>query len=254
MSTRIWLPLHDDIPHSQRAFEIVSLGAAFGLLAWHVFRLAGVDEPHWYWAPVVILAGVAAADLTSGLIHWFADTWGSETMPLLGRRLLWPFRVHHINPRDFLRRDWIDTSGDVAALVAVFLAAGLFLPLDNVSGQMARLFLVAFAIGGLPANQVHQWAHMPRPPRPVAFLQRHGLILGRRAHALHHRSPHTVNYCLATGWMNSIASAIDLFPRLERLIERLTGFRPRGDYDRFLDKIEAMRKQANATPEVLDVR
>ncbi len=254
MSTRTWLPEHDDIPAGQRAFEIVSLTAAIGLLAWHIVWLIAVSEPDWRRASVMILAGVLAADLTSGLIHWFADTWGSETMPVIGRRLLWPFRVHHINPRDFLRRDWIDTSGDVAALVAFFLTIGLFLPLSHIVGQMARLFLVGFAIGGLPANQTHQWAHMPHPPRAVAFLQRHRLILGRGAHAKHHRSPHTLNYCLSTGWMNPVASAIGLFPRLERLIERVTGMRPRGDYGRFLEKIEAMRTAATAAQETHDVR
>lgn len=249
MSTEVWLPQHDDIPAGQRRFEIAALAAACGLLAWHIASLASVDGPGWHWTIALVLAGVAVADLTSGLIHWFADTWGSETMPVVGRRLLWPFRVHHINPRDFLRRDWIDTSGDVAALVSFFLACGLLLPLDRLAGQLARLFLIGFAAGGLPANQVHQWAHMPRPPRLVAFLQRHRVILGRRAHAMHHRAPHTVNYCLATGWMNPIASALDLFPRLERFIERATGLRARGDYGRFLEKVEAMRPAANRAPE-----
>lgn len=254
MSNKTWLPQHDEIPAGQRAFEIVSLTTACSLLIWHVLTLAATADLDWYWAVIVVLAGVAAADLVSGLIHWFADTWGSETMPVLGRRLLWPFRVHHINPRDFLRRDWIDTSGDVAALVAVFLAAGLLLPVDQTFGQAGRLFLIAFAVGGLPANQVHQWAHMPHPPRVVVFLQRTGLILGRRAHAEHHRKPHTTNYCLATGWMNPIASAVDLFPRLERLVQRATGVPPRGDYDRFLGKIEALRQEATASQGAAHVR
>src|SRR5262245_21525621 len=140
MSTRIWLPQHDDIRGAQRACEIVSLAAAFGLLAWHIFRLVGAEGVDWRWAPLTLLVGVLAADLTSGLIHWFADTWGSETMPIVGRRLLWPFRVHHINPRDFLRRDWIDTSGDVAALVAFFLTIGLLLSLDSTAGRRAVCF------------------------------------------------------------------------------------------------------------------
>ena len=34
--------------------------------------------------------------------------------------------------------------------------------------------------GRCPTNQVHQWAHMPSPPRLVRWLQARGVILGRR--------------------------------------------------------------------------
>jgi hypothetical protein len=32
-------------------------------------------------------------------------------------------------------------------------------------------------------NQIHQWAHMPHPPRVVRALQAVGLLLGRSEHA-----------------------------------------------------------------------
>ena len=40
----------------------------------------------------------------------------SETMPILGRRLLRPFRVHHVTPDDFLRRGFLTVNGDVALI------------------------------------------------------------------------------------------------------------------------------------------
>ena len=74
---------------------------------------------------------VAAADFASGLVHWGADTWGRADLPVIGPRLLVPFRVHHVNPDDFLRRRFVDTNGDVAALAIPLLLALLRMPLET---------------------------------------------------------------------------------------------------------------------------
>jgi hypothetical protein len=180
--------------------------------------------------------GAIVADFVSGLVHWLADTWGSESMPVLGRRLIHPFRVHHVNPRDLLRRSFVDCNGDVALLTCpVFLAAWL-MPLADEAGACASIFLLALATTSLPTNQVHQWAHQSQPPRAVAWLQRAGLILGRAQHARHHTPPYAANYCIATGWCNRTLAAIGFFPALERVITRVTGIPPRQDDRNFADR------------------
>jgi plasmanylethanolamine desaturase len=93
--------------------------------------------------------------------------------------------------------------------------------------------VAAFCLVGLSTNQVHQWAHFREAPRVVSWLQRSGLILGRRAHARHHVAPYARYYCIATGWCNRPLTALDFFPRLERLVTRLTGLTPRDDDDMF---------------------
>ena len=196
------LPHHDEIGGAQRAFELSSIAAAGSLLAYQVFRLALMPPGLTRWQPLAVAAGMVSADFASGLVHWTADTWGSETMPLLGRRFLRPFRVHHVNPDDFLRRDFIDTNGDVSMLVIPALTAACCIPLDSAVGASAAIYLVGFAAAGWLTNQVHQWAHMPHPPRGVRWLQDRGVILGRLAHQQHHRPPYSTNYCIATGWLN----------------------------------------------------
>src|SRR5262245_32407856 len=122
------LPGHAAVVGLTRAIEVASLLAAGALLLAtiaHVFT-AGLLL-HW-WSPIVVVASALAADLVSGLVHWTADTWFSETMPVLGRRFLRPFRVHHVNPDDFLRRDLIDCNGDVAMLNIPFLVLALVVP------------------------------------------------------------------------------------------------------------------------------
>jgi ubiquitin-conjugating enzyme E2 variant len=227
------LPHHDEIGAAQRAVELGAIVAAGALLAWQAARLTIAVGARRPWLVLVAAAGVAAADFVSGLVHWAADTWGAETMPVLGRRLLRPFRVHHVNPHDFNRRDFIDTNGDVSILVLPALIAAARLSLEPTAGAAGATALVAFAASGWMTNQVHQWAHVPRPPRLVAWLQRHGLLLSRAAHARHHRAPHATHYCIATGWLNPLLDHLRVFRRLEWVVTQITGRPPRADDSSF---------------------
>jgi len=78
-------------------------------------------------------------------------------------------------------------------------------------------------------NQIHQWAHMPSPPRAVRVLQQVGLFLRRHEHAVHHRLPYHGHYCITTGWWNGALERITFFRRLEAVITWLTGACPRAD-------------------------
>jgi ubiquitin-conjugating enzyme E2 variant len=235
----IVLPRHDDFTGRRRCIEATCIATAVALLGWHLARLASTPGIIRWWLPFAAIGGALAADFVSGLIHWTADTWGSETMPVLGRRFVRPFRVHHVNPDDFLRRSFLDTNGDVAAIVAGFLTAGFLLPLDAAWGRVAAVMLVAFCVAGLPTNQIHQWAHMPRPPRLVRWLQDRRLVLGRPDHLRHHRAPYAAHYCIATGWLNRPLEAIGFFRRLEQFITRVTGLRPREDDEAFQVSVES---------------
>jgi hypothetical protein len=229
------LPAHDAIGWTTRALELAFLVGAGALVIANIAHAFTAGLFGQWWSPLVVVTAAVAADLVSGLVHWTADTWFSETMPVLGRRFLRPFRVHHVNPDDFLRRDAIDCNGDVAMLNVPILVAALMLP-DTTAGGAASLALFAFAVVSLPTNQVHQWAHMPSPPSLVRWLQGHGVILSIEDHARHHREPYVANYCIATGWCNRWLTAVDFFPRAERLVTRVAGLRPRMDEETFADR------------------
>jgi hypothetical protein len=128
------LPLHDELTRSQLLFSGVSLAAAFLVLRALGFRIATRLDLLQWWVPLACVGGMAAADFGSGLVHWSADTWGRDDLPLIGPRLLVPFRVHHINPDDFLRRRFIETNGDVAFLATPILLGFLAVPLETAWG------------------------------------------------------------------------------------------------------------------------
>jgi ubiquitin-conjugating enzyme E2 variant len=210
-------------------FSVISIAAAFLLLAAFGWRLVTQGGVWTWWLPFAIAVGMAAADLGSGLVHWGADTWGRDDFPVIGHRLLVPFRVHHVNPDDFLRRTFVDTNGDVAFLAIPLISLLFLLPLDNWWGSAAATAGFAFCGIGMMTNQIHQWAHMPAPPRLVRLLQDWSIILGRVEHAAHHQRPYDVHYCITTGWCNRAAEALGIFRRMETAITRVTSARPRQD-------------------------
>jgi hypothetical protein len=218
---------------AQRLFWQASLAAAFAALAILGVRIAlRIDLWQW-WVPAVFVSGILIADFGSGLVHWGADTWGCDDLPVIGPRLLVPFRVHHINPEDFLRRNFVDTNGDVALIAIAPLVALAALPLDDVGQRVAAVGGFGLCGAGMLTNQIHQWAHMPSPPAPIRVLQDAGIILGRRHHQTHHDRPYDAHYCITTGWCNRPLEAAGFFRRLERAITRLTGARPRHDDERY---------------------
>ena len=227
------LPRHLELSRSQRAFSAISIAAALALFGLCAARIATEVHLTQWWVPLALLGGMAAADFGSGIVHWFADTWGRDDLPVIGRRLLVPFRLHHVNPDDLLERPFIDCNGDVAFVTLPVLLGLLAVPLTAPWGGPLAIFLFALCGIGMMTNQIHQWAHMPSPPRLVRLIQQCGLFLGHAAHADHHDSPYDANYCITTGWCNRPLEAIGFFRRLERAITRVTGAQPRQDDRRY---------------------
>jgi plasmanylethanolamine desaturase len=237
-----WLgaPVHYEATRARLLFSGLSIAAAVLLLGAFGFRIAMRLDLRQWWVPPAFAAGIAAADFVSGLIHWGADTWGRYDLPVIGRRLLVPFRLHHVNPGDFLRRGFIDTNGEVAFLAVLVLPGLLTIPVGSAWGGPAAVFGFALAAMGMMTNQIHQWAHMPMPPRSIGALQDCGLILGRAGHAAHHERPFDSHYCITTGWCNKPLEAIRFFQRLEAAITFLTGARARRDDRRYEEHVLAV--------------
>jgi ubiquitin-conjugating enzyme E2 variant len=226
------LPRWEGSGRAGHALLMVALGFAPLLLIAAAVRLAGTGELGPAHVLVVAVA-LVAADFLSGLVHWAADTWGSERWPVIGPRVLRPFRLHHVNPGDLLQRSFVDCNGDVALISGMVLLGVLALPAHTEPWTSIGVFLTALAGWSLPVNQVHQWAHDPSPPWIVRTLQRCHLVLARADHAEHHEAPYATHYCILTGWWNRPLSAVAFFPRLERLVAQVTGLRPRAEDESF---------------------
>lgn len=192
------------------------LGVAWLLatLAFHVaYALTPADLP---WLGLAALVGYLMADFLSGLVHWAADTLGTERTPFLGQNLIRPFREHHFDAEGITHHDFIETNGNSCLLAfPISGAAVVWIPAEP------SLVFYGCAMSGITmffmvlTNQFHKWAHNQSPPGIVRALQRFSLVLARDHHDVHHTAPHRTHYCITTGWLNPVLDGLRFFRVLE---------------------------------------
>ncbi|HEV7474373.1 MAG TPA: fatty acid desaturase CarF family protein [Pyrinomonadaceae bacterium] len=174
-------------------------------------------EMLWLVALAVPL-GIVGGDFISGLVHWAADTYGSEDMRLIGPSLVKPFRLHHIYPRDICTHGLVETTGNVCILAVPVLSACLYLMWLIPESALLAFMVVSFALitaATVATNQFHKWAHQESPNSFARWLQRKRLVLEPQHHRLHHTQPFDMNYCITNGWLNPLLNKLKFFRRLE---------------------------------------
>jgi ubiquitin-conjugating enzyme E2 variant len=215
-------------PLSQVLFDGASICALVLLATAWLRALSLPDAGAIATAAAAALTASLAADLGSGLVHWGADTWGSERIPLVGKTFIGPFREHHLDPKAITRHDFLETNGASAFVVLPLMAGAWHLGDGHGHGAVvASVVLGMTALLTLATNQIHKWAHTDAPPALVRWLQHSGLLLSPDNHALHHAPPFDRHYCITHGWLNPLLGRIGFFRALERGIVRLTGAVPR---------------------------
>ncbi|MFZ2804621.1 MAG: fatty acid desaturase family protein [Patescibacteria group bacterium] len=167
--------------------------------------------------------GLLTADAITGLIHWGADTWGSEDVPFVGKMLIRPFREHHVDPTSITRHDFLETNGNNFLVSLVVAAPAAFLS----SSASVAAFCLSLSVAVSFTNQIHKWAHMEKPPFIACTLQRVRLVLTREGHAIHHTFPHMESYNITNGWLNEAFNRIGFYRRLEWVITKTSRAVPR---------------------------
>lgn len=209
-----------------RALDLASCAAfvlVSGAIARGVWRGVSAAPDLLWLAPLVALAAYIAADLASGVVHWLADTYGSPSTPLLGAKLVTPFREHHREPQAICRHGLLEANGDNCLITQLVLLPTWALVPAQRGGAAAALaaFVVLLAAFVVMTSVIHGWAHAERPPRLARWLQRAGVVLTPEHHARHHAAPHASHYCITSGWLNPLLDRGQVFRRLERVLSRL---------------------------------
>ncbi|CAF3444493.1 unnamed protein product [Rotaria socialis] len=202
------------------------------------------DVRNWYLIIPAALSGILTADFASGIVHWGADTWGAVDMPIIGRNFLRPFREHHIDPTSITRHDFIETNGDNFAVTIPYLLYMAYkftysndIDIRRLYNIEVYMFLLAIFVS--MTNQFHKWSHTYFGlPFYISVLQRYHIILPRKHHRIHHVVPHDTYFCITTGWLNRPLEAIQFWSRLELLIEKYSGAKPRSDDFAWAQKTE----------------
>jgi ubiquitin-conjugating enzyme E2 variant len=173
------------------------------------------------------------ADFLTGIYHWIKDTYFSPFTPVIGKKMIWGSRMHHIRPRYVLEfSDWQLFMGS-----ARWTLAWIF-PLLYFTGISIFMVTLFFTIS--LNDVIHKYAHMQDYERPywATFMQKIYIFQSHEEHHLHHIDPHEINYCPITPYVNHILEALDFWKKMEQLIAKCFGIKPRAvEYD-FVEDIE----------------
>lgn len=172
-----------------------------------------------------LLVTVVIADLVAGLVHWAEDAYARPDSSWLGR-IARDNLLHHSRPREFLKKSWWQSSGDLLLVGALVIAATLLAGVFN--GWILLGVLLA-----ANANQIHKWAHSSRREQPAIahWLQRARILQTPRHHARHHSGRKNTHYCVITNFVNPVLETIRFWTALEWLVLRTTGVARRNDGD-----------------------
>ena len=170
------------------------------------------------------LGVILLADFVTGIGHWLEDAYGTEETPVIGPLVIKPNIVHHHYPRLFTKLTWWQSSWDLLLLGALIVGGAAW-------ADVLTWHVWLFAILCVNANQVHKWSHMSRAEVGplVSFLQDYWILQTPRQHALHHTDPKNTFYCPLTNLLNPALEFVGLWPKLEAVIEALTGATHRQD-------------------------
>ena len=146
-----------------------------------------------------------------------------------------PFREHHIDPLAITRHDFVEANGDNCLVTLAPLVVLSYVIYHQTAEEIRSLyyiycFLLALSLMVTFTNQIHKWSHTySKLPKVVELLQKCHIILPRQHHRVHHVAPHETYFCITTGWCNYPLERMGFWTKLEYMIEKLTGNKPRVD-------------------------
>ena len=177
-----------------------------------------------------VFASYVFSDLGTGIFHWSVDNYGDKNTPIAGN-VIDAFQGHHRWPWTITKRQWANNIHKTCVAPLFFTVPQLLaFGGSNMQGSGdSDLFLGSFWALVVLSQQTHAWAHMKPSDQPkiVTKLQDMSLILSRKDHGAHHRSPFEGHYCIINGWWNPLLDGSHFFRKLERVIYETTGVAPR---------------------------
>lgn len=177
-----------------------------------------------------IVCGYLLADFIMGIYHWIKDTYFGPFTPLIGKTLIWGSRLHHIRPRHVIEfSDWQLFSSSAKSTL-LWMA-----PLFYFIGFTP--FLISLFVTIALNDVIHKYAHMNDNERPAlaTFLQKIYIFQSHEEHHLHHMSPHEVNYCPITPYLNYFLERVSFWKLMEYYVEKYIGIKPRAKEFEFIE-------------------
>ncbi len=152
------------------------------------------------------------ADLVSGLVHWWEDSFGEPDSPIIGKWIVQPNIQHHVAPAEFLKKNWWQSSWDL------FLAGVIICVVAYYTGHFGWE-VVLFSVLSANANQLHKYGHMAEHKVPwfVRIFIKAKVFQDARHHGRHHSGQKNTAYCVITPYLNPVLDKIGFWRGLEKV-------------------------------------
>jgi hypothetical protein len=177
--------------------------------------------------PIVqVIIGYLLADIISGGLHWFEDTYLSycSDIPILSD-IAKDNELHHYFPRSMLAYSYLDhisVTGPVTLLVMI----GVYILNPQLIFKYPWLAL-SFVVFGVSANIIHRFSHMRDCENHfiVRYLQSLGIFASHTHHSIHHRNSNG-GYCVISEYSNMVLDTVGFWDGLEYIVFICTGISP----------------------------
>lgn len=199
---------------------------------------------------ICIFSSWVLADLGSGVLHWSVDNYGNGRTPIMGS-IIAAFQGHHSAPWTITERGFCNNVYKLCVPFGI-PTVGLISLLAGPTNPLVSLFFTIFCTMEIMSQEFHKWSHMTKSQASplINNLQKLGITIGRKPHALHHLEPFDGNYCIISGFCNDFLDRHGIFRRMEHIVWKLNGVESnawkldaelksrtlRGEYDQIVKK------------------
>lgn len=173
-----------------------------------------------------IIIGFVLADIGSGIIHWFEDTYFDYCIdiPIISD-ISKDNELHHYFPRTIIAYSYLENSKYLLILSIIFFTI-IFVINKSILFKYSYLFISFFLFASF-ANALHKHSHMRECENPyiITLLQKTGVLCSHNHHSLHHEHVDT-KYCVISEYTNYVLDTVYFWRVVEYIIFIITGIEP----------------------------
>jgi hypothetical protein len=176
---------------------------------------------------IQIVIGYFLADLLTGMVHWFEDSYLEYCidLPIIGD-IAKDNELHHYFPRSIIAYSYFEHM--MIAIPMTLIVVGLLYFINRNMFKSYLVCVVSFAFFSSTANIVHRFSHLRDCETNIILkvLQKTGLFCSNDHHSIHHSSILNEKYCVISAYTNYILDRVYFWRFLEYLIYAFTKIEP----------------------------
>lgn len=176
---------------------------------------------------IQIIVGFLLADLLTGTVHWFEDSYLGYCidLPVLDN-IAKDNELHHFFPRSILAYSYFEHMS--IPLPMTFTVVGVLFVMNRSAFNSNYVCILSFAFFSSIANILHRFSHLRdcETSSVLKHFQKLGVLCSHDHHSKHHTSIKNEKYCVISEYNNWILDRLNFWRFLEYMIFTVTNIKP----------------------------